>query len=535
MEDEQHIAAAEEPAFLPEDLEPRPFTPPPRHRVLWTLAAIVVLFLLAVIPPLVHVNRYQRQIAQSISQSLGRPVRMGEVSLTLLPFPGFTIKEFNVADDPAFSSEPVIHATSVMARLRWRSLWLRRVEFSRITLTDASVNLVRRGDGNWNFESILLQASRMPAAPTGQRGAGDRPRFPYIEASGARINVKMGLEKLPFSLTDADFALWLPEAQQYRVRLEAHPARTDAAVTDTGVMRLEGTVGRAATLAAVPVDLHAAWTAAPLGAASLVLAGRDMGFRGELTFDATLQGTAGDNALATRLQLERVRRADFVPARLLDIDLRCTARALGNLHRLEDVRCGAGGLTVTGEVADTLSPGTANLQADLKDFPAAALTDLLHLASARVAPGLTLGGTASLHAACCTPGQWLTAGELNITQAVLADGDATPFVAGDLSGQWRDGAFDLPAIPLNLGESKPALLGVRVDGTGYQLSLAGPARRDRLEALAAAVPQFGEGLPVASSDSPDLVLQLVSERKWGGAQTWAAPEVVPVVKKRRGR
>lgn len=525
---EDHPQPFEYESFTPEDLEPRPFKAPPRHRVLWTLGILLLLILLAVLPPLISVNRYRKQISASISQSLGRPVHAGEITLNLLPFPGFTIKEFSVSDDPAFSSEPVIHAGSVMARLRWRSLWRRRVEFSRITLTDASVNLVRRErDGQWNLESILLQASRMPAAPTGQRGPGDRPRFPYIEATGARLNLRMGLEKLPVSLTDADFALWLPEADQYRIRLEARPARTDAAVTDTGIIRLEGTLGRAASLAQVPVDLHASWTAAPLGAASLVATGKDLGFRGELTFDSTLKGTMGDNTLETRLQLDRLRRADFIPARLLDADLTCSARALGNLHRLENLRCfWPSGLTLQGNVPDTLTPSTADLQAQLTGFPAAGLMDIVHLASARVAPTLSLAGTLDAHATCCNPETWLNSADFTITKAVLAEAGATPYLSSTITGQWQNGILQIAPLPLDLGGVKPAQLAIRLGETGYFLSLAGPAKRDRLQSLSAALPQLGDGLDESPSNSQDLNLNLISNRDWRGPQTWSPPEII---------
>ncbi len=532
------------PDFLPEDLEPRPFNPPPRRRVLWVLALLATVILLAVLPPLVHVNRYQKQIAQSISQSLGRPVHTGEVTLNLLPLPGFTIQNFVVSEDPAFGSEPVIRAGSVTARLRWRSLWHRRVEFSRITLTDSSVNLVRRQtDGHWNLESILLQASRIPVAPTGQRApSGDRPRFPYIEASGARINLKMGLEKMPLSLTDADFALWLPQAEQWHLRLEAHPSRTDTAATDTGLVRLEGTLGRATQLAEVPIDLHASWTAAPLGAASYVLLGRDAGLRGELNLNTTLKGTVGDNAIQTRLQLEHLRRADFVPSRLLDADITCTARAFGNLHRLADLHCvwptgsSQSGLTLTGEVPDTLTPSTAILQADLHNLPASNLLDAFRLATPRIAPGVTFSGTVNAQATCCNEDSGLNSLALDITQATVTDGTGPPFLSSNLTATKTDGGYQFAPIPLDLGGAKPVQFSLGFDSSNYGMGLEGPTTHNRLAAFAAAFPLISDGLadpappanPVAPlpSTPADRYLMLISNGTWGQPQTWDLPEII---------
>src|ERR1700734_634632 len=101
---------------------------------------LFALILLALIPPYISVNRYQRRIAASISQSLGRPVHLDDVSLTLLPFPGFTITNLVVSEDPAFGSEPIIRAMSVRANLRVSSLWRHQVEFSTISFTEPSVN-----------------------------------------------------------------------------------------------------------------------------------------------------------------------------------------------------------------------------------------------------------------------------------------------------------------------------------------------------------------------------------------------------------
>ena len=213
--------------------------------------------------------------------------------MNLLPVPGFTLSNFVVSEDPAFGSEPVVRAASVRANLRLRSLWHRRVEFSRINLGEPSVNLVHRADGRWNIESILLSASRIPVVPTDQPNAapGGIQRFPYIEATGARVNLKEGLEKKPISLNDADFALWLPQPQLYRLRLTGHPTRTDTAAADSGILRVTGTLGKAAALDDVPIGLQADWTSAPLGAASNLFLGRDAGFRGDLTLRLTATGT----------------------------------------------------------------------------------------------------------------------------------------------------------------------------------------------------------------------------------------------------
>ena len=109
------------------------------RQLLYLAFAALVVLLLVLLPPLISVNRYQKRIANAISDSLGRPVHLDRVSLNLLPLPGFILENLVVDEDPAFGSEPVIRANSVRATLRFSSLWRRRVEFSTISFTDPSV------------------------------------------------------------------------------------------------------------------------------------------------------------------------------------------------------------------------------------------------------------------------------------------------------------------------------------------------------------------------------------------------------------
>ena len=107
-----------------------------------------------------------------MSEALGRPVYVGGMQLRLLPMPGIVMSDFTVDEDPAFGYEPALHAASVVASLRLSSLWRGRLEVSRISLDEASLNLVRNSAGQWSVDSMLLRASQISNAPTGERRAG---------------------------------------------------------------------------------------------------------------------------------------------------------------------------------------------------------------------------------------------------------------------------------------------------------------------------------------------------------------------------
>ncbi len=193
------------------------------HGRLWMALAVVVLLVLAlVVPPLISVSHYKGQITHLIAQSLGRPVRLSSVEVRLLPWPGFVLYDLSVAEDPAYGAEPVLHASKVTASLRLLALWRGRLEIDKISVDDASLNLVRAGAGAMESRSHLPHCRR----PNRRRHWRNRrvrrtppERLPSLEATNSRINFKNGAEKLPFSLLNADISFWQESPGEWRIRL----------------------------------------------------------------------------------------------------------------------------------------------------------------------------------------------------------------------------------------------------------------------------------------------------------------------------
>jgi hypothetical protein len=282
-----------------------------------TITALVFVLLAAgtFLPPRINGSRFRNTLRTAMSSALGREVRIREVKFRLLPRPGFDLYGVQVMDDPAFGAEPLLSCGEVTANLRLTSLWLGRLEIASLTLQNndestPSLNLVYVG-GHWNIEPILLRAGQVPSAPTTRRTAEQRPRFPYIEASGGRINVKIGAEKKPFALTNTDFAFWLQSEDQWHVRLEGFPVRTDMNLRDIGSIRIEGDLKRARDLQELPVRIQAQWQNAQMGQLSSILFGQDNGWRGRLNLNAQLSGSLSGLHLAADADLRNLRRYDI--------------------------------------------------------------------------------------------------------------------------------------------------------------------------------------------------------------------------------
>jgi AsmA family len=531
--------------------------PVQRSAMRWIAVALVLLVVIAaIVLPLININRYHHTIADSLSRSLGRPVHLGSVQLQLLPRPGLALTDFVVEEGPGFGAEPLLRAPSVTVSLRPGSLWRNRLEVSRISLDNASVNLVRDDHGQWNFSSLLIQAARTPNAPTALRHATTALRFPYIEFRSARINFKSGAEKEPFSFFNADLSIWLAQPDEWQLRFEAQPSRTDLDLdlADTGLIRLEGSVNRAEALDQIPVKLHAEWNKAPLGQLSRMLFGEDSGWRGLLRAEADFTGDINNLETNARFRVDDAHRQEFTPLSPLAVDVRCRAvyhRALGSVDNLTCLwPVGDGHLLLTGglKTPRLKAPirSEANLALEINRTPAAFAVSALGLLRSGVTPLLTATGLINGHFTYATGERSGRGTSPSLTGEAAVDSlslnfpgvdkpltfpalhFATPVAAAPHRTAPRTSRSDtrpaaksvsrlailLNPAPLALGAPNPAELSGQFAAAGFSLRLAGQADLARLVALTKSSALFGSslaGLGPADAEAPataDLDLAL---------------------------
>jgi hypothetical protein len=378
------------------------------HRRLWlVLAAVLALLAILIVPPLVSINRYKGQITSLMTASLGRPVRLSSVQLRLLPRPGFVLYDLSVEEDPAYGAEPILHANTVTASFRMLSLWRGRLEIGRISVDEASLNLVRTETGRWNMESLFRSAAARTGSATDSAGRRRAVPLPYLEATNSRINIKSGAEKLPYSLVDTELSFWQQNPGDWRIQLRGQPARTDLSMqeADTGIVRLEASVQRAPALHQMPVHLDMDWRQAQLGQLTRLVIGSDPGWRGDLTGELHLDGTAEAAQVKTRLSATGVHRAEFAPAAPMDFDANCafvyhySSRALNNLAC--DSPLGDGRVHIAGDLPGALAgdlPGVSDqprISVELDRIPVAAVLDALRTVRSGFGPGLEAVGAIS--------------------------------------------------------------------------------------------------------------------------------------------
>jgi AsmA protein len=139
-------------------------------RALKIVGIVVAVILLAVIalPFLVNVNSFRPKLESELSTALGRQVKVGNLSLSILSG-SVSAEDLSISDDPAFSKTAFIQAKSLKVGVEVMPLILSKtLHITDITLDRPEIALLRDASGKWNFSSLgnSSEAAKKPAEPS---------------------------------------------------------------------------------------------------------------------------------------------------------------------------------------------------------------------------------------------------------------------------------------------------------------------------------------------------------------------------------
>ena len=277
---------------------------------------IVVLFLAALwianiaISLAIQHTSLQRRITARLDAAFGRSVEIGSYRFSLWGRPTLEARSVTVSEDPRFGHEYFLRAESLTMSLRWRSVLRGRLEFGDIWLEHPSLNLVRNPDGDWNVAEWLPQFS----AASGSRAAAPKflsgsnaLRFSRIHVDSGRINFKRAQEKLPFALVGVTGFVEPEGNGEWRLDVEAAPARAAVILQQAGMLHLSGRVGGTSSRLR-PATLDFAWTDASLSDVLRLVRATDYGVRGNLAIALKASTEAQDWNLEGRAEVRQVHR-----------------------------------------------------------------------------------------------------------------------------------------------------------------------------------------------------------------------------------
>ena len=146
----------------------------------------------------------------------------------------------------------------------------------------------------------------------------------------------------------------------------------------------------------MPIHMEMQWREAQLGQLSRLLVGSDPGWRGDLTGQLQLDGTAETAHVTTRLRAANVHRAEFAPADALDFDANCAFVYHYSDRSVEKLACdsplGDGQIKVAGDLPASAPP---RLKVELLKIPVGASLDILRTLRSGIDPDLEAKGTLS--------------------------------------------------------------------------------------------------------------------------------------------
>ncbi len=246
-------------------------------------------------------NQNKDQLLAQAEQALGRKVQVGEIGLTFWGGIGARLRNFALADDPAFSSDNFVQAADLQVNVKLMPLLNQKIEVKRVILHDPVIRVIRNAQGIFNFAS--LSGGDMPDAPpdasdtTASIGSGGIPLLVAlvnitngdIQYTDQQENTALRISQLDLKVEDLSFD------KPLRIELAA------AIVSDQQNFQLDATFGplgkeiQVDTLAIDgsftldPLDMTAVQKALPQVAEAIP---PGLGISGPVRISSQLSGTA---------------------------------------------------------------------------------------------------------------------------------------------------------------------------------------------------------------------------------------------------
>jgi AsmA protein len=249
------------------------------------IAGIVVAVLLLIviaIPFLINVNSFRPKLESVLTEALGREVKVGNLSLSILSGT-VSAEDLSIADDPAFSKDAFIRAKSLTVGVEVMPLiFSKALHVTDITLDKPEIALLRDASGKWNFSSLGSKTAAKPTAPSEPSSTPD--------LSVSKLNVKDG--RLSVNRANSSIKPHVYDNVDISVRnfspKSQFPYTISANLPAGGTVKLDGKAGpiNSADVSASPIDAKIDLKGLDLTASGFVEP--STGIAGVADFDGTL-------------------------------------------------------------------------------------------------------------------------------------------------------------------------------------------------------------------------------------------------------
>ncbi|MBI4465108.1 MAG: hypothetical protein HY647_10425 [Acidobacteria bacterium] len=373
-------------------------------KIFWIAATLLTLSL--VTPMVVSLNRWRGAIAAGLTESLGRPVQIGEVHLTLWGRPGLEIANVSVEEAPGFGIEPFARMESLQATLALPLFWSGGMRFSSLVFVHPSLNVVRNESGEWNLGTLWKEVGHGLPRPSGTAASPRTvpPLLPAIRMESGRFNFKLGNQKTAYILEDVDLSLAPPSSpdQPWQLQFEGTPNRTD--LTSNPVSRIRGQAEFAPPplpiqqQTGIPMHLDVTAENALLGDLLKVALGKDYGVHGTVSWQCHLAGTTSLLRFSGKVELQDLHRWDLLPSlagSLLRAEMEGFLDIANESLQLTSgsVPLGKGSVSVQGRIENLFREPRPTLQLQLQGISLASVVEIGKQFTTRLDTGFLAQGT----------------------------------------------------------------------------------------------------------------------------------------------
>ena len=255
-------------------------------KVIGIVLALLIVVAIA-LPFLINVNSFRPQIESNLSSALGRPVKVGNLSLSILSG-GVGTDGLSIADDPKFSQDPFIQAKALKVGVEVIPLLFhKQLNITHILIDQPEITLLRNQAGVWNFSSLGGENAKH------QSGAASAP----AQSEGAPVNLNVA----KLDLTDGKLSVGSVPAKRKPVVYDkvnitvtnfsltsAFPITVSAGLPGGGSLKLDGNAGPINSADASLTPLDAKLKIDKLDLSQSVIIDPALGVTGSADFDGSL-------------------------------------------------------------------------------------------------------------------------------------------------------------------------------------------------------------------------------------------------------
>jgi AsmA protein len=370
-----------------------------------------VLILIAIaLPFLIDANTFRPKLEAELTEALGRQVKVGNLSLSLLSG-GVAADDISIADDPQFSKSAFIQAKSLKVGVEMIPLiFSKTLNVTELTLSEPQINLIKSENGEkWNFSSLGGSNSSAPTkgahpSPSTQAQQSPKEAKKAAETSGsnpnltvAKLNVNDGkvtvsqagdetkhvYDKVNISVTNFSFT-------------SSFPFRMTANLPSGGDMKLDGHAGPIDAEDTVLTPLDAKINVRNMNLATSGFIDSAAGIAGTANLDGTVTSTGHQAKVngtlkATNLQVVKKGSPAGKPVDVKFVITHNLVKKTGDINQC-DISMGQAVSHLTGTYDIRGKVTTVNLKLNGTNMPVDDLEAMLPAVGVILPPKATLKG-----------------------------------------------------------------------------------------------------------------------------------------------